>query len=181
MFNWFKKKENTGQTQPSYDPNNIPLNKLRKGSFLDYDLKTWEVKAVYEYDWGNDYFADEFQLEQGREIYFLYVEEDGEFYCTLNKRINPHELPEDVLDTTIEKGSPPMRIQFQEEIYYRQSENMGYNRSSEQTEWSELISWSYANKAEDKLMTLEQWGDQDFQASVGFKVRDIEFSNIIMP
>jgi Domain of unknown function (DUF4178) len=183
MFNWFKKKKDgqEDENKYKYDPTNVRLNQLRLGSFFEYDLKTWEVKAAYEYDWGNDNFADEFQIQEGKTTLFLYVEEDGDLYCTFNQKINVHELPEDVVDTAIQKGSPPMRIQYENETYYRQSENVGYQRSQNQTEWSELVSWSYATKGEDKLMTIEQWGEEDFNASIGWVVNEYEFSNIVMP
>jgi|GEM_PF-2027691 len=182
MFNWFKKKKSEeDDDQYKYDPTNVRLNQLRVGSFFDYDFNTWEVKAAYEYDWGNDHFADEFQIQQGKETIFLYVEEDGDLYCTFNKKVNVHELPEDVLDTIVSKGSPPMRIQYETETYYRQSENIGYQRSKTQTEWTELVSWSYATKTEDKLLTIEQWGDEDFTAAIGWVVNEFQFSSIVMP
>jgi hypothetical protein len=184
MFNWFKKKkENEENNQYKYDPTNVRLNQLRVGSFVDYDLKTWQIIEGYEYDWGNDQFADEFQLQEGKNILYLYTEEDGEIYCTLNRRINIHDLPEDVVDVMMDKdkNAPPMRIPFEGETYYRQSENIGYQRAHNQNEWSELVSWSYTTKDEAKLMTIEQWGEEEFSASVGWKVSEYDFSNIIMP
>jgi hypothetical protein len=181
MFNWFKKKKEEEDNRYKYDPTNVRLNQLRIGSFIDYDLRTWQVLAAYEYDWGNDFFADEFKIQEGKDTYYLYVEEDGDFYCTLNRQINVHDLPEDAIDTAIQKGTPPMRISFEGETYYRQGENIGYQRTHDQNEWSELVSWAYATKDEKKLMTIEQWGEEEFTASVGFVVNAYEFSNIIMP
>ena len=182
MFNWFKKKkDDEDENRYKYDPTNVRLNQLRIGSFLDYDFKTWEVKAYYEYDWGNDYFADEYQLQEGKQTLFLYVEEDGDLYCTLNRQIKIHDLPDEVLDVTLQKETPPMRIQFEGETYYKQGENIGYQRGDGQNEWTELISWAYATKDEKKVMTIERWGEEDFTASVGIVVNEYEFTNIIMP
>jgi Domain of unknown function (DUF4178) len=182
MFNWFKKKkENEEDNQYKYDPTNVRLNQLRVGSFVDFDFKTWQIKEAYEYDWGNDNFADEFQIQEGKVILFLYTEEDGDLYCTLNQKINVHDLPEEVIDTILDKGTPPMRIAYEGETYYRQAENIGYQRSQGQNEWSELVSWSYSTKDEKKLMTIEQWGEEEFSASVGWQVNEYEFTNIIMP
>jgi hypothetical protein len=182
-FNWFKKKkENEDDARYKYDPTDIKINKLRKGSFLDYDFKTWQVMAVYEYDWGDDFFADEFQIAlPDKTTLYLYVEEDGDFYCTLNQKINVHDLGDEVVDGLTNQGKAPMRVQFEGNMYYRQAENVGYFRDAGNQNWTEMVSWSYSTKSEEKVLTIEQWGEEDFSASVGWVVKDYEFTNIIMP
>ena len=45
MLNFFKKKK-----EPEYDITNITIHDLDFGFILDYDLKSWVVKEVYEYE-----------------------------------------------------------------------------------------------------------------------------------
>ena len=46
--NLFGKKE---KKEEEVDPLDIRLTKLKAGYILDYDLSSWEVKEVYNYDW----------------------------------------------------------------------------------------------------------------------------------
>ncbi|MEO1099612.1 MAG: hypothetical protein AAFX57_17950, partial [Bacteroidota bacterium] len=58
LFDFFKKKEK----EPEYDVTNLKVSDLDHGFILEYDLKTWEVKEVYEYDWGNNNFSQEYMF-----------------------------------------------------------------------------------------------------------------------
>lgn len=179
-FSWFKKKKD--EDKPSYDPTDVKVNQLVKGAFVDYDLKTWEVRAVYEYDWGNDFFADEFQIATASETYYLYVEEGEEgLECTLSEKINVHAIEGDIIRHTIQNESPPMEITFQGEKYFRDSEGVGLFRNVEDDRWREMISWTYYDIKEEKVLGIERWGEEDFEASFGQMVEQYEFSSFIMP
>ncbi|MDX2306111.1 MAG: DUF4178 domain-containing protein [Microscillaceae bacterium] len=180
VFGWFKKKKDDNASL-HYDPANIKINQLVKGAFLDFDLKTWEVKAVYEYDWGDNYFSDEFQLSTADETLYLHVEEDDEIACTLSEKINIHLIEGDIAEYIIRTDSPPMKVVYEGETFFRQSENIGYFRNVDNDMWSELISWSYYDKDQKKVLNIERWGEQDFEASVGRIAQEFEFTNIIMP
>jgi hypothetical protein len=43
----------------------------------------------------------------------------------------------------------------------------------------ELLSWDYENDSGDKLLSVEQWGEEDFEASVGYPVEEYQFLNIL--
>ena len=180
VFGWFKKRKEN-RPQLSYDPSNIKINQLVKGSFVDYDLKTWEVSTVYEYDWGDNYFSDEFQLTTADETLYLNVEEDDELECTLASKINIHHIDGDIAEYILRNDSPPMKVVYEGETFFRQSENIGYFRNVENDKWSELISWSYYDKEQKKVLSIERWGEQEFEASIGRVAQEFEFTNIIMP
>ena len=60
ISNLFSKKK-----EKAYDPLNIKVTDLKKGFVFDYDLKTWEVQEVYQYDWGNNFFSYEYKIDCG--------------------------------------------------------------------------------------------------------------------
>ena len=70
IFDIFKKKE------PHYDSTNIRVQDLDVGFVFEYDLSTWEVQAIYEYDWGDDFFTREFKVNNGSLTRYLAIEED---------------------------------------------------------------------------------------------------------
>ena len=73
MFNLFKKKP-----EVKYDVTNLSVKDLDLGFIFDYDIKSWVVEEVYEYDWGNNNFAKGFKVNSGDEVAFLGVEDDGD-------------------------------------------------------------------------------------------------------
>ncbi len=179
-FGWFKKKKEE-EGKPLYDPTRVTVKDLVKGAFLDYDLQTWEVKAVYEYDWGDNFFSDEFQLNTADDAIYLSVEEDGELFITVTKKIIIHDIEEDVVAYILKNEVPPMKITFEGETYYRKSENIGYYRNVENEDWVELVNWTYYDRSQEKILSVEQWGEEEFEASAGKVVNEFEFSSIIMP
>lgn len=203
MFNPFKKKKEKKQ-ELYYDPSNVRITTLVKGSFLDYDFKTWEVKDAFEYDWGNGYKAKEFQLETGDELIFLYVDENQGLECSVSEKVNIYDIDENAgntkklgFQTNSGRGSgegdiiayimnnanetPPMKVSYKGEQYFRSSEEIGYSRVMGEKDWDQLISWSYYDSEQKKTLTIERWGEEDFSAALGNVVEEYEFSNIIMP
>ncbi|TAE47721.1 MAG: DUF4178 domain-containing protein [Cytophagales bacterium] len=186
MFNWFKKKK---EEKPNFlDVTNMRLNQMRKNGFVDYDLKTWQVTAVYEYDWGNNYFADEFQLVEAGETIYLYVEEDGgHLDCSIARKINVNEIDmedgKDVIDHILDKEQPPRKVTYRGEVFIKEKESLGYFRDTADgpDDWSEFVTWTFNNKEGTKSLAIEQWGEQEFASSVSEPIDELMFSNFIMP
>lgn len=180
-FSWFKKKKDEDD-KPSYDPTNTSVAQLVKGAFVDYDLKTWEVRAAYQYDWGDNFYADEFQLATADETIYVYVEEGDEgIECTVSQKLNIHALEGNIPDFIIQNESPPTQVKFQGETYYRDEESIGRYKDVEENRWQEMISWTYYDMNEEKVLSIERWGEEDFAASLGKVVQEFEFSSFIMP
>lgn len=183
MLGWFKKKKDE-EVKRHYDPGNVRLFQMRKGSFIDYDFKTWEVRAWYEYDWGNDYFTDEFQLNDGSETVNLYVAMNGEdAECSISTPIRLRELDGDVADYIKRHDTAPPEVLYKDEKYFKEYEEPGYfrNTDTDGDNWAEFISWTYYNETGDKLVVVERWDEDVFEASAGYIVKEAEFTNIIMP
>ena len=64
FFDLFKGNKN--KEEKHYDPLNIKVSDLEKGYLLDYDLETWTVTKMSEYDWGNNFFTREFTIKSPR-------------------------------------------------------------------------------------------------------------------
>jgi hypothetical protein len=188
MFGWFKKKKDEDENKYLDDPSNFRLNKMRKNGFVDYDLQTWQVQGIYEYDWGNNFFADEFLLTAGNDSFYLYIEEDGELDCTISRKIsineiiNATDIDTDLIDYLIDKETAPRKIHFQSETYFKEGgEQIGYFHAIEEKDWSEFVSWMFWNKEKTKFINITQWGEEEFDAVGGVPVKEYEFSNFIMP
>ena len=79
MFDFFKKKKKV-----SYDVTNLSLKDLDVGFIFDYDMKSWVVKEVYKYDWGNNNYTSEYKVDSGDEVAFLPVSSMAKAPCMIS-------------------------------------------------------------------------------------------------
>lgn len=200
-FGLFKKKK---KEKVLIDPTQVRLNQLTKGTFIDYDLKTWEVSGVSEYDWGDGYMSDEFVLSTADESCYLSVEEDGgELSCTITYKIRVRDIvahagesgggigfqsrrggnKSDIVKIIIQEEEPPMEVIYNDIVYYRDEESVGYyhDTANPDTEehWHEVVSWTYYDETEKLILSIDQWGNKEFEASQGIVAEEHEFSNIL--
>ena len=180
LFDAFKKKGK----EPSYDPTNISIKDLDEGFIFEYDLKTWKVEEAYEYDWGSNYFSKEFKISDGNEVVFLEVEEDDELEVSIHNKVKVPVIDPDLPDRMVKKGKPPKQLEYKGVTYYRDEESPGYFRNmkddaEKDDSWSEFISWSFYDESEEKILTIEQWGERQFEASQGQYIKPYEVSNIL--
>ena len=176
IFDFFKKEKD-----PEYDPSNLKITDLQPGFLLDYDLKSWQIKEAYEYDWGNNYFTREFMLESSDEVVYLHMDENDELELNVSKKVKIRAIDEDIPEYIIEHEQPPKKIHFEGKDYYLDRESPGYfsDDPKDDDSWVEFISWDYYDKSEENTLTLEQWGDKEFAAAKGKIVKEFEFSNIL--
>ncbi|CAL2075645.1 conserved protein of unknown function [Tenacibaculum sp. 190524A02b] len=177
FFDLFKSNKN--KEEKHYDPTNIKVTDLEKGYLLDYDLETWTVKKMSEYDWGNNFFTREFTIESKGKIRFLHIEDDNELIITLSEELKYRKLNPTVIEYIEHNGKPPKQITHQNITYYLDEESPGYYRNVENENWEELISFDYLDDNEEKCLTIEQWGDNDFEVTFGNIIKPFEISNIL--
>lgn len=176
IFDIFKNKKGE---EKHYDPTNIKVTDLEKDYLLDYDLETWTVTKMAEYDWGNNFFTREFVIVAQSKKLYLHIEEDDELVITLSENLKYRKLGVEVVDFIELNGKPPKEINYQNVTYFLNKESPGFYRNTDTEDWEELISFDYLNDDEEKCLTIEQWGENDFEASIGFKVNQREISNIL--
>ncbi len=175
-FGFFKKKK---KEELHYDPTNIRVTDVRKGFLLDYDFKTWEVVEEYEYDWGKNFFTHEFKLVCQDDSCFLSVVEGDELELYIVKKINIARLGATVEESIAKLKKPPRTLDYEGVTYLRSSEGPGHFRNIDDTEWYEFIAWDYYDETEEKVLTIEQWDEEEFEASAGIWVEEHAFSNIL--
>lgn len=177
LFDFLKKKEE----EPEYDVTNLSIKDLKTGFFIDYDMKSWQIKEEYKYDWGSDNFSSEYKLDSGEEVLFLHIEDRGELRISMTKSIKIRTLGDDIIDKTIKKERPPKKLELDGIQYHLHTDNGGYfnDVSAGSEEWEELMSWEYYDDDEKNLLSITQWGERDFDASAGKMIKEFEISNII--
>ena len=176
MFDFFKKKK-----APAYDVTNLSLKDLNVGFIFDYDMKSWVVKEVYKYDWGNNNFTSEYKVDSGDEVAFLHIADEGELEISLSKSIRLSKIDEAIADEIEKNEKPPTKIHFNDELYFLEEDAAGYFRdlSKETADWEALISWEYLNDEATKVLSITQWDIRNIEASAGLILKEYQFSNII--
>ena len=171
-----KEKEKT----PEYDPLNIKITDVRKGFILDYDLHSWIVIEEYKYDWGDNCFTKELKLECDNDSIFLNIDDSDQLDLSICKKVRIRNIDDELPERIIKKGKPPKKLEYDGKTFYRDSESPGYFKDmSKDDDWLEFQSWDYYDDSEKYIITIEQWDDEEFDASYGQVVNEIDFSNII--
>tara|TARA_B100000809_G_scaffold22902_1_gene20041 strand:- start:8043 stop:8594 length:552 start_codon:yes stop_codon:yes gene_type:complete len=175
IFDIFKKKKE----ERHYDPTNITIRDLGKGYIFEYATETWTVTALFEYDWGDNFFTREFVIKNGNEEKFLHIEDDGGLTVTLSEKVKLRKLGEEVCDKIDSKGKPPKKINFEGVKYFLDEKSNGYSKEIDAAEWGELISYDYLDEQEEKVLCIEQYGDENFEVSKGIVINELAISNIL--
>jgi len=163
-----------------FDPlSDLTLSKLKKGYLVDYDLKTWEVSTCDYYDWGKGDVSYEWQLKSGDEVVYLEMESNDEEEWSLNRKIAFGRLDSQVKKRIIETGDPPEKIFFEGGTYYMEETAGGRFYKDSQEPGKEMLQWSYQNDEGRSYLGIEQWGEEEFEATTGKPVEEYQFTNIL--
>ena len=171
----FRKKKNK---RP--DPlTGYSLSNLQVGFFVDYDMKTWEVRAYNYYDWGSGDFTYEWQLQCYDDTIYLEREPDDEDYWCISRKISIISLGTGIKEHIIEHEDPPDPIVFEDTTYRLEETGGGHFHKNGKEERKELLKWDYTDDSGKKLLSIEQWGETVFEASIGNPVEEYQFTNIL--
>lgn len=175
VFDFLKKKK-----EPAYDVTNLSVTDLDEGFVFDYNLKSWVVKEVYQYDWGKNIFTKEFKIDAGDEKAYLSVANEGELSLSISKSIKMQELGDGIREKIRKAETAPDKLEYQGVTYYLDEDSAGYfnDISAKKSDWEELVSYDYLNDEETLCLNITQWDERNFEASAGNVIQHFEISNI---
>ncbi len=156
----------------------LVLGRMKVGFLVDYDLATWTVTAYNRYDFDGD-AVKEWELTEGHEKRYLERWEDDGVGWSLSKKIPIGSIDGDVRRQIIDNDDPPSRVTYQGIEYFLESSSAGYMMSGGDGAREELIKWEFLGEEGDKLLTIEQWGETELEASAGKPVAEYQFENIL--
>ena len=169
---WFKKKEDI-------DPlRDLELSKLRVGFMVDYDLETWQVTGVCRYDYGEGYITDEWKITSGRLKRYLERSEDDEITWTLSEKISIGAMDGDLRKFIIAHDDPPDKIVYMAKTFYLEESGTGRMLRQDAAP-KEFVFWEFIDENDENFVTIEQWGETEFEAAAGHYVEEYQFTNIL--
>ena len=172
LFN--KKKER------ALDPlSDLTLEKLKVGYFVDYDMKTWSVEAYNHYDWGSGDMTYEWQLVCHDDTLYLEREPDDEDHWSVSRKIPIGRLGFDLKADIQENDDPPDEIQVEGTSYYLDETSGGHFYKGGNPPGKEVLTWDYVDDSGKSYLSIEQWAETEFEASIGNRVDLYQFDNIL--
>lgn len=175
IFDFFKKTAD--QQKP--DPTALSLDALKKGYYLDYDMKTWQVVSANRYDWGEGDVTYEWQLNSFDENIFLEREPDDEDYWCISRKLPFNRLDESTKNAIKNTNEPPESITFEDITYYLDETGGALFFKDDDVRGKEVFKWDYTDKTEDMNLTIEQWGEMEYELCLGQRVEAYQFTDIL--
>jgi hypothetical protein len=168
-------KKSKEEADPLQD---LTLSKLKVGYLLDYDLKTWEVKGYHTYNFDGD-LVEEWELDSGDDQCYLERAKDDEVEWAMTRKISLSELGERIREYIDQHEDPPEEIVYQGTRFSLEESGGGYYYRGGKGTGEEMICWDYTDASGERVLSIEQWGEDEFEASVGSRVQEYQFTNIL--
>ena len=172
---FFSKKTDKQEVSPT----DLSLSGLKAGYYVDWDLKTWEVISACFYNWGDDDITYEWQLKTVDDTVYLEYESDDEEYWSISRKIDFGTLDPGIKKQIIDHGDPPEEISYQGTAFYLEESGGGHYFKDSDSSGQQLVSWNYEDEDGKSFLTIEQWGENSFEASLGFAVEEYQFTDIL--
>lgn len=174
IFDFFFKKNK----KDNRDPLNLNISTMKSGDFVDYDMKTWQVKKTGYYEWSANDITREWQLVSGNDVVYLEMESGDEESWSISRKINFSVLGDLVRNEINKKGDPPEKIMYDGSTFYLEISGGGFYYEEGNPLSSKLLKWDYADEKSERFLSIEQWGENEFEASEGISAEEYQFSNI---
>lgn len=156
----------------------IRLADLQPGYLVDYNMETWQCVARHRYDYDGD-SVDEWELQNGKKRLWLERGEDDGEYWGLAAKIRMGEIEQEVARDIREDRDPPKKINFDGKTWLADESGAGYFFEDCGNESEGFLFWTYADDDDDHFVTVEQWGENEFEAAAGAWVEPWQFDNIL--
>lgn len=153
--------------------NSTNVLNLKIGDGFEYDQKFWIIIKSFEYNWG-DYKSLEFELECFGEIAFLEVELEDEMYMTFSYELDFNYLDK-YLSEKISSNNIPQNIKYNNKMFFFDEESEGTCLNLQTGENDKVFCIDFYDKNDVNLISIEQWGQDDFTASYGKRVYEQDF------
>lgn len=165
----------------NYDPANLSVENLQVGYLLDYDYKTWRVASEQQFDWENGTSEKGFCLVSDLDRRNIYLrKESGHLEVIETKDISIHAIDSNLEKELMASIRPLNVVTYNGLPYYRENGRTGWSFHLPQEDNGKKIKvWEYMNEQRDRVIRLEQYGENQFHTSIGSVVSFLKFSEIL--
>jgi len=178
VFSFLKDKFSKKEEKSYDDITDLTVKNLDVGFIFDYETETWQVTAKnrYETDEG-EYF--EMEIKSSSDVCFLEPGDEDLHTWLITKKIPIGKIGGNVRAHIKKEQDPPDTITYDGVEYYLDASTDGHFFKDCEGEGDPFISWNFLDDSEKKQITIEQWGETEFEASTGLEVEEFRFMNIL--
>jgi hypothetical protein len=165
----------------NYDPTNLTVENLKAGFLVDYELKTWEVVAEFQYDWFDGLTDRLFTLANDLEqVTVLLRKEQNQLIAQELKRINIYALNKQLPDEITFRKRPSALLHFQNADFFQEPEREGIFFDMVAKKGNQkVMCWEYFDQARRTTVRIEYLNDKEFKAFTGKLISPLSFSEIL--
>jgi hypothetical protein len=177
----FSKKEKNYEPKGKpldFDPLNVQIGDLRPGFFVDYNFKTFEITAGFEYAL-KDYSFKALKFDAADEVIWVALENAMNTY--LMETVGIGVINPELQNMMSNFGKPPATLTYKDVIYNLNNQGDGRYRDllKNAMDWSRLTCWKYVAADGSSTLYALQKGQSNFEAIVAKPVGVGEFSNFL--
>ena len=132
----------------------------------------------HRYDFDGD-IVHEWQLRSADDTLHLACETDDETEWSVSRPFDVSRLPADILASIKTTDDPPETIVFEGITWQMTEISAGQYYKDGLGNGRDLIAWNYENEDGSRYLTIEQWGENAFEASMGEPVAEWQFENLL--
>jgi hypothetical protein len=172
IFDFFKRKK-------PRDSESVTMDTIVRGCIFEFQGETWQVRAIHEYEWEGGGKTREYECAHATDCIFVEKDEDETDSWLVTRRKPASELDSMVIEMIIERGKPPVSVQHGGVSYRLVEESAAYFKSNGEGDEKPLVVFDYEDSAETLSLSIEQWGEREFQLAIGEYVEEFRFANIL--
>ena len=161
------------------NPTQRTIKDLGVGSFLDYELVTWEVVYQTQYDWERKITEIQYQLTNHKDKSMLVFVQTYQKYPSiwLENKVSYRDLETYKLKEIL--YYPPTKLIFKDQLLFRKNTVTGKKFTPNKQEGLVIKQWHYITADEKQGLRILQYEDEDWVAFLGKKIEEFEFENIL--
>lgn len=166
--------------EKGFDPLNITLENLKTGFLLDYDLRTWQVKSLHQYEWAGGSSERLFKIESVGDSAQLFLRKEG-YQLTIQvcRMINIHTIDSNLATEILHNHQPYNIITYEGTTFYKENAKDGILYETQKQNKQRVLLWEYYDGQRKQILRIEQFGKNDFRAMLGKLASEFEFSDIL--
>jgi len=163
------------------DPIRMDIGNLQIGYFLDFGLKTWEVRSETQYDWINGNSEKEFKIVCEAETQLLSIAYEPKITaCFVGSPISMFSIQENLDQEILQRSTPPNILQYGDLKFYKENSKEGFLfKKVPNPQGIKTLAWEYLDSQRKFVLRIEQTGRNNFRTTLWQRIDPYTISDIL--
>ena len=175
LIKFSKEKENISLPEKKSTP--VDLSRMQEGYKVDFGGDTYSVTSYAEFDWGEGFITQSWELSSPSGIKYLERETGDDIYWILSDKIEDNEIS-DLYDHLRKNEDAPEIVKLFNQEFILTDSGAGIFCKNGKRPGKECVLWSYTDEKNHIFISIYQWGDKLFTCYMGSLVEEKQFTNI---